>query len=184
MQKQIFRVTMATSAAGIALLLAAHPKVLAQQDPTLTAMDYIEIQQLVNRLNFALDYCTNGGRDFADLFIEGGQYIIDNGDGMPTVRGTREELIELASGPDCDTRRTPPNSYILHLAESLVIEPAAGGSRGTSYAIYPSSMGRYFSDDVAGQAGVYHDEYVRTPDGWRFRSRRHELNPVIGEFGL
>jgi hypothetical protein len=100
------------------------------------------------------------------------------------VRSTREQLISLASGPDCEARRTPPSSYILHLAESLVIEPSAGGARGKSYAIYPSSKGHYFTEEVAGQLGIYHDEYVRTPDGWRFRLRRHETDPVIGEVEL
>lgn len=150
------------------------------QDTALSAMDYIEIQQLVNKLNFALDYCTDGGREFADLFVEGGQFIIDSGDGMPAVRSSRAALIELAGGPDCETRKTPPTSYILHLAESLVIEPAAGGARGKSYAIYPASKGKYYAEDVAGQLGIYRDEYVRTPGGWRFKSRRHEVNPAGG----
>jgi hypothetical protein len=157
---------------------------VAQEGTPLTAMDYIEIQQLVNKLNFALDYCTDGGQDFADLFVEGGQFIIDRGDGKPTIKRTRAELIELASGPDCAARRSPPSSYILHLAESLVIEPTAAGARGTSYAIYPANKGKYLSDDVAGQLGIYHDEYLKTPDGWRFRSRRHEVNPVAGEVDL
>lgn len=149
----------------------------AQQTTTLTAMDYIEIQQLVNRLNFALDYCTNGGRAFADLFVDGGQFIIDQGDGKTTTRRTRDELIRLAGGPDCASRKSPPSSYILHLAESLVIEPAADGARGTSYAIYPASKGRYLNPETVGQLGIYHDEYVKTSEGWRFRSRRHEVNP-------
>jgi hypothetical protein len=38
-------------------------------------------------------------------------------------------------------------------------------------------QGRYYNADTAGQLGIYHDEYVKTPEGWRFRSRRHELNP-------
>ncbi|HEY8518751.1 MAG TPA: nuclear transport factor 2 family protein [Gammaproteobacteria bacterium] len=157
---------------------------LAQRGASLTAMDYVEIQQLVNRLNFALDYCTNGGRDFADLFVEGGTYTIDQGDGNPLTRSTREELIALAGGPDCESRKSPPSAYILHLAESLVIEPSAEGARGVSYAIYPSSKGRYFQEDVAGQLGLYHDEYVKTADGWRFKSRRHETSPVVGEVAL
>jgi hypothetical protein len=33
-----------------------------QPAATLTAMDYVQIQQPVNRLNFALDYCGNRGR--------------------------------------------------------------------------------------------------------------------------
>jgi hypothetical protein len=153
----------------------------AQQVTPLTAMDYIEIQQLVNKLNFALDYCGNGGKDFADLFVAGGQFIIDRGDGMPIVRDTRDGLVALAGGPGCESRKTPPTSYILHLAESLVIEPTPGGARGTSYAIYPASKGKYLDADTAGQLGIYHDEYVRTSDGWRLASRRHEVNPVVGE---
>jgi hypothetical protein len=169
---------------ALAFLLSTHGQAVAQEQPTLTAMDYIEIQQLVNKLNFALDYCGNGGQDFADLFVEGGGYIIDRGDDTPIVRGTRDELIALAGGPDCDSRRTPPSSYILHLAESLVIEPGPGGARGMSYAIYPSRAGKYLNEETAGQLGLYHDEYVRTPDGWRFRSRRHEIEPVVGEVAL
>jgi hypothetical protein len=159
--------------------LIPHSRIFAQRAASLTAMDYVEIQQLVNKLNFALDYCTNGGQDFADLFIEDGRFIIDQGDGMPTVRQTRQELISLAWGPDCEARQTPPNSYILHLAESLVIMPTADGARGLSYAIYPSSKGNYMSEDVAGQLGIYRDEYVKTSEGWRFRLRLHETDPVI-----
>jgi hypothetical protein len=159
-------------------------QVSAQQVQELTAIDHIEIQQLVNKLNFALDYCTNGGQDFVDLFIEGGRFIIDQGDGMPTVRETRDELIALAWGPDCEARRTPPSSYILHLAESLVVLPTADGARGMSYAIYPSSKGNYMSDEVAGQLGIYFDDYVKTPEGWRFRSRRHVTDPDAGEIEL
>jgi hypothetical protein len=162
----------------------AQDEAMAQEPAALTAMDYIEIEQLVNKLNFALDYCGNGGRDFADLFADGGRFVIDRGDGMPIVRDTRDGLIALAGGPSCESRRTPPSSYVLHLAEGLVIEPTPEGARGTSYAIYPASKGRYLDDETVGQLGIYHDEYVRTPDGWRFRSRRHEVNPVVGEVAL
>jgi hypothetical protein len=162
-------------------MAAGLPAACARSDAALTPADHVEIQQLVNRLNFALDYCGRGGGDFADLFIDGGQFTIDQGDGMPIVRSGRAALIELAGGPDCDSRRTPPSAYILHLAESLVVETWADGARGKSYAIYPSSQGRRVSEDVAGQLGVYYDEYVRTAEGWRFRSRRHVVNPVAGE---
>ena len=162
------------------LVIAVSAWLGGQQPSTLAAMDYVEIQQLVNRLNFALDYCGNGGQAFADLFVAGGRYVIDRGDGKPTVRDTRDALIALAGGPGCESRRTAPTSYILHLAESLVIEPTAYGARGTSYAFYPSSAGRHLNAETAGQLGLYHDEYVRTTSGWRLRSRRHELNPVPG----
>lgn len=176
--------TIGFAAALVCLAGLATTRAALAADEELSAADYVEIQQLVNRLNFALDYCGNGGQDFADLFIEGGRFVIDQGDGMPIVRATRDELIGLAGGPDCESRRTPPTAYILHLAESLVIEPTVDGARGMSYAIYPSSQGRRVSDDVAGQLGVYYDEYVRTDAGWRFRSRRHVVNPTPGEVGF
>ena len=170
---------MLASSALPALLLSSRD-VASQESIPLTPADYIEIQQLVNKLNFALDYCTNGGQDFADLFSADGEFIIDEGNGSPRVMSTRDELIRLAGGPDCESRKTPPSAYILHLAESLVIEPSGNGARGKSYAIYPASKGRYFAEDVAGQLGIYHDVYVRTESGWRLRSRRHETSPTPG----
>jgi hypothetical protein len=181
--RKISFVVLAFVAIIVSALTLRHDA-FAQRPASLTAMDYVEIQQLVNRLNFAIDYCTNGGRDFADLFVEGGTFTIDQGDGNASVRSTREELIALSWGPDCEARKTPPRSYILHLAESLVIEPTAEGARGVSYAIYPSSKGRYLQDDVAGQLGLYYDEYVKTAKGWRFKSRRHQTSPVVGEVVL
>ena len=173
--------SMRRAAPGFALLLLSlHHVALAKDSARLTAMDYIEIQQLVNKLSFALDYCTNGGRDFADLFVKDGQYIIDEGNGKPTVFGSHEQLIGVAGGPECKINQVPPRSYVLHLSEGLVIESAPGGARGKSYAIYPANKGKYLKEDVAGQMGIYRDEYVKTPDGWRFKSRRHETTPVVG----
>lgn len=168
------------SAAFIVLLLPPHLAALAREPVPLTPIDYIQIQQLVNRLNFALDYCTNGGQDFADLFVDGGQFVIDEGDGKPRVFNSRQQLVALAGGPDCSANQSPPRSYIAHLAESLVIEATPDGIRGTSYAIYPARKGRYFKEDIAGQVGLYHDQYVRTPSGWRLKSRRHEVSPTVG----
>ena len=180
MKSRLSRFAMGSGAAYLAWMLVGPGAASGQAPTPLTAMDYVQIQQLVNRLNFALDYCGNGGRTFADLFVDGGRYIIDRGDGKPIVRDTRDALIALAGGPGCESRRTAPSSYILHLAESLVIEATAGGGRGTSYAFYPSSAGKYLNAETAGQLGFYHDEYVRTANGWRLRSRRHELNPAVG----
>jgi hypothetical protein len=143
---------------------------------TLSAMDYIQIQQLVNRLNFALDYCGNGGRDFAALFTDDGEYVVDDGGQLRIFRGA-EQLAQLAGGPDCAVTRSPPRIYLSHLAESLVVEPNGKGAHGTSYAIYPGRKGKDFQEGVAGQVGLYHDEYVRTSTGWRLKLRRHEVSP-------
>lgn len=167
----------------LVIFLVPGAGVFAQPGNTLTADDYIQIQQLVNKLNFALDYCTNGGQDFADLFTDDGEYIIDQGDGNPSIR-THEQLPALAGGPTCDSRRNPPSSYILHLSEGLVIEADGDGARGMSYAIYPANHGKYLNEETAGQLGIYHDVYMRIAKVWRIKSRRHETNPVIGEVAL
>jgi hypothetical protein len=162
-----------------ALWLCPGLQRVAHAADKLSAMDYIEIQQLINRLNFALDYCGNGGRDFAALFTDDGQYIIDEGDGKPRVISGAAQLAALAGGPDCAATRTPPRVYLSHLTENLVIEPYRRGARGTSYAIYPGRKGKNFQDGVAGQVGLYHDEYVRTAKGWRLKLRRHEVSPEV-----
>jgi hypothetical protein len=143
----------------------------------LTAMDYIESQQLVNRLNFALDECANGGRDFAALFTDDGEYVVDEGNGKPRVLRGAEALAGLAGGPDCQATRVPPRSNLVHLAESLVIGPAEGGATGKAYAIYPPRKGQVFQPEVNGQYGLYLDEYVKTAKGWRVKVRRHVVTP-------
>lgn len=165
------------SLAGIGLASRLH----AQAAATLTTQDYVEIQQLVHRLNFALDYCSHGGRDFADLFADDGRYIVDEGDGkLRSTRG-KEALAKLAGGPDCKVVLTPPRSYLAHLAENLVIEPSKAGAHGEAYAIYPGRKGRHLAQDVSGQVGLYHDDYVRTALGWRLKLRRHEVSPAAAQ---
>ena len=93
----------------LAIGLCLLPLQQASAQAILSADDYIAIQQLVNKFNFTLDYCTNGGQDFADLFTEDGEYIIDQGNGNPTIR-THDQLSALAGGPSCDSRRTAPSS--------------------------------------------------------------------------
>jgi hypothetical protein len=149
-------------------------------------MDYIEIQQLVNRFSFALDYCINGGKEFADLFVDGGSYAIDPGNGNPRLFDSRDKLIGLAGGPTCETvkagpKEAPPGrSNVRHLSESLVIEGTPGGARGKSYCVYPAKDGQFINPQTDGVVGFYVDEYVKTPKGWRFKSRVHELTPPIG----
>jgi hypothetical protein len=101
---------------------------------------------------------------------------VDDGGKLRTFRGP-EQLAGLAGGPDCAVTRTAPRMYLSHVAENLVIEPAGRGAHGTSYAIYPGRKGKVFQADVVGQVGLYHDEFVRTPKGWRLKLRRHEVSP-------
>ena len=59
---------------ALLICTAAHAQQRASSaGPTaLTTQDYIDIQQLAARYAFAIDVCTNGGADFADLFVDEG----------------------------------------------------------------------------------------------------------------
>ena len=179
---QNFKPLYRSAAAALLVALMTMTTVAgAGKDPKpLTALDYVEIEQLVHRLSLALDYCTRGGEAFADLFVDGGQFIIDEGGGKTRAFNTRQQLVALAGGPDCVANQSPPRAYLAHLSDSLVIDVSADGAIGTSYAIYPPRNGKYFAPETAGQVGLYHDLYVRTPRGWRFQERRHEVSPAVG----
>src|SRR5215469_17948666 len=67
----------------------------ATKVPTLTALDYIEIQQLVNRYAFAIDTCSNNGYDYADLYTPDGVFYWGVGSRKSVGR---EQLAEAAGG--------------------------------------------------------------------------------------
>jgi hypothetical protein len=80
---------------GLAVLAqaaASSQKAAVAPKPTvLTALDYIEIKQLVSRYAFAVDTGSNNGYDYADLFAADGEFM------SPYARG-REQLDALARG--------------------------------------------------------------------------------------
>jgi hypothetical protein len=88
----------------------------------LTAMDYVEIRQLVNRYAFAVDTGNNNGYDYADLFSADGEFM------RPYARG-REQLAALARGG----RLGPANT--VHYIMNHVIEPTPDGAIGKEYLI-------------------------------------------------
>src|SRR5580765_7694760 len=100
---------------GIAIAVAANFSRAAAKAPTLTALDYIEIQQLVNRYAFALDNCTNNGYDYADLYTTDGIFYWGVG-GRKSIG--REQLAEAAGGGKngCQKiqRATPENPIATH----------------------------------------------------------------------
>ncbi len=155
---------------------AAAPKAMA-----LTALDYIEIKQLVNRYAFAVDTGSNNGYDYADLFAADGEFM------RPYARG-REQLAALARGG----RLGPANT--VHYIMNHVIEPTPEGAVGRQYlgrAQFRYSRGILRrrrrargggpidqwaqigrkNGELARTGGHYEDVYVKTGDGWRFRKR-------------
>ena len=164
-------------AAGIfglgALALVA---VRAQQKPTLTAMDYIEIQQLANRYAQAIDSCSNNGYDYADLYTPDGEFvdnITEEGfakHGLVRAKG-RDQLAAAAGGGSLGCKNVGWKDWS-HLMVNHVITPTPAGASGRVYLV---AIGEKGPRDVT-RYGGYEDQYVKTSAGWRIKKRTHVRN--------
>ena len=124
---------------------------------TLTPQDYLDIQQLVSSYPYGLDGNTDNGASYANLFAPGGVF------GRPRTEG-RDNLAALAN------REPHGANYVRHFITNHVIEPSPGGAVGKEYAVIidigeNGNPGRIFL------GGRYDDEYVKTPQGWKFKMR-------------
>jgi hypothetical protein len=152
--------TMLIVGVGAASLTRAQQKV---SGGTLTAADYMEIQQLVARYSYAVDTHADNGYAYADLFTPDGVFGKTKG---------REALAELARATQKE--RGGP-AYTRHFLTNVIIHPTPEGARGSQYLMaLDVSEGGKPSSVVHG--GRYDDEYVKTPAGWRFKSR--QLHPA------
>ena len=148
----------------------------AQQPSTLTPADYIEIQQLVARYAHAIDTCSNNGYDYADLYVPDGEYSNSRSD---TIWRGRDRLAEAAGGGsrNCEKLKTESGRIHSHVIVNHVIEPSSEGAIGKAYLVYPGVQGQHSDADHSGHVGGYQDVYVKTEDGWRFKSRIHVFPP-------
>jgi actinorhodin biosynthesis protein ActVIA len=135
---------------------------------TLTAVDYIEIQQLVARYPYAVDMHGGDGSAYAALFAPDGSFGTQ-------AKGTAL-LAELAAKTNKD--RSGP-AFTRHFVTNVVIKPAPEGATGRSYLVaLDISEGGKPTTILHG--GHYDDVYVKTPQGWRIKSRtyvRSEIGP-------
>ena len=137
----------------------------------LTALDYIEIQQLVAKYARAIDTCSNNGYDYADLFTPDGAFIPSlNGQPSAPIQG-RERLAEVSGG---GSRGCKNVGWIVqgvrHLYVNHVITPTAEGASGT---VDMLMIGLGGDPNKIEYDGYYEDTYVRTAGGWRFKQRVH-----------
>lgn len=137
----------------------------------LTALDYIEIQQLVAKYARAIDTCSNNGYDYADLFTPDGMFIpMINGQPGPKIQG-REKLAEVSGG---GSRGCKNVGWIVqgvrHLYVNHIITPTSEGATGT---VDMLMIGLGGDPNKIEHDGYYEDTYVRTPQGWRFKQRVH-----------
>jgi hypothetical protein len=134
------------------------------QTPALTSEDRTAIQALVTGYARALAACNAG--EYAELFAPDTGYFASG------IRGQvvgRERLIALVQSERQCTAATLPT-------------PRPGGATGPTVTLEVNATGVRGIADL-GAAGQYQDEYVKTPKGWRFRSRT-VLTPAERAAGL
>jgi hypothetical protein len=147
----------------------------------LSALDIHEIEQLSAKYTHAIDSCADTGYQYADLYAPDGVFIDMWSDAGVKAGGERwqgrEKLREIASGANvtgapCTSPRF--NGSITHMILSLVITPTAdGGATGNSYML---ELGGRDPNRIT-RMGNYEDVYVKTPKGWRFKTRTHSRAP-------
>jgi hypothetical protein len=178
------RLKMVVLIAGLVGGVTAHAQQSSSRSNAnpLTSQDYIEIQQLASRYAFAIDTCTNGGADFADLFVDDGEFSVSQEWGVAGTRRVkgRAALIEAAGGDGkggCKDPKTQMGYGISHIVANHVIVPSPDGATGKSYLL---AIGVGGDPTTIERQGGYEDVYVKTPGGWRFKSRVHVF-PNIGQ---
>jgi hypothetical protein len=143
------RAWVVVGAVGACLLAGAalHAQQHAGSTPILTDQDRADIQKL--SAGYAVSLGTCKGEEWADLFAPDGGFASGTR-GM--VRGRQRLIALVASERQCNDGGEPRPRAV----PTAVIQPAPGGATGTA----PSNLGHY------------EDVYVKTPAGWRFKSRQ------------
>ena len=129
------------------------------QTSTLTAQDYIDIQQLYARYAQALD--TGQGERFAATFTPDGEFT----SGRPAGRAT--EVRTPLKGTDA-LKQMASTGGGRHFTANLVITPTAGGASGSCYLLLFNA--RSVPATIT-ETAIYQDTLVKTSAGWRFSKR-------------
>jgi hypothetical protein len=164
----------------LAMLAVTHAQGKKNRPMVLSGTDYAQIQQLSAQYSHAIDTCADDGYEYARLYTPDGVFIdmwtqaaIDAGGAK--WQG-REKLREISSGLNvtgspCSSPRF--NGSVSHLILNLVITPTAEGATGNSYMI---ELGGRDPNQIT-RMGNYEDVYLKTPEGWRFKTRTHSRAP-------
>ena len=146
----------------------------AQSAPTpLTALDYFEIQQLVARYARAIDTCSNNGYDYADLFTADGFFQPEQGGKLGNKFEGRERLAAASGGGSLGCKNVGwIKQGVKHMYVNHIITPSPEGATGTVDMLMIGLNGDPYK---IRHEGYYEDTYVRTPQGWRFKSRIHHV---------
>jgi hypothetical protein len=143
----------------------------APAPPALTALDYVEIGQLVNKYSRAIDTCSNNGYDYADLFTADGYFAPARDGKVLTKFQGRERLAEVSGGGVKGCKDVGwIKQGVHHMYVNHVITPTAEGAKGV---VDMLMIGVGGDPNKVSFEGYYEDAYEKTPQGWRFKSRVH-----------
>ncbi len=169
-----FSLRVTTLALGLALA-GAVGSVAQSPAPAgaLTALDYVEIQQLVSKYARAIDTCSNNGYDYADLFTADGYFAPEQNGKIGNRNQGREKLAEVSGGGVRGCKNVGwIRQGVKHLYVNHIITPTAGGATGT---VDMLMIGLGGDPNKIRHEGYYEDTYAKTPQGWRFASRIHHV---------
>jgi hypothetical protein len=177
MQTRALTALAAAAALGFAAGQFGLGNTAAAQSGALTALDYQEITQLINRYAYGIDTCANNGYDYANVFTADGAFIDLNSDagfaaGGRVLAQGRDALATLVGGGSrgCETKLVWTDWSHLMLNHEITATPEGAAGR-----IYLVQLGMSGPGSVARHGG-YEDVYVRTPEGWRIKERTHVRN--------
>lgn len=163
----------------IALLLAAVliPCAVRAQTSAISAADRTGIEQLLTQYNQALQSCSS--KQYADLFTSDATFTSDDFRGArhrqlygksATLTG-HDKLVELVETEEfclnAEQRATRATARPRTMSfANLSLEPAEDGVHG----VLP-----------LGGGGRYEDVYVKTAEGWKFKSRTVVMPPATAQ---
>jgi pimeloyl-ACP methyl ester carboxylesterase len=160
---------------SVTLLAAVQTRQSTAPASTLTERDRVEIQELVARYARALSTCA--AKEYAELFMPDGVFVTDDfrgarhrelygKSGRLVGRAKLMELVETEEfclSPKANAPARPGGGSAARPAPTVTIEPSPEGARGTA---------------SLGNGGHYEDVYVKTSEGWRFKSRTVFMPPL------
>jgi hypothetical protein len=151
----------------VPLAVPAQPPEVAP----LTAEDLVAIRQLMDSYAQTLDRCTNGGRDYANLFTEDGTFGVSSqwGGGAKIWFSGREALTRVG-GSGCGRQPGPGSSTHVNINPRIWATAEGARSESTLLTITNDTNDR---GDIVHHEGGYEDTFEKTPNGWRFKSRVH-----------
>jgi len=154
----------------VAVLVMGSGVAARQAAPqALTDKDRAEIQDLVAKYAKALSSCAS--QEYASLFVPDGTFISDD------FRGPRHRAMY---GPNGGTLVGRAKLAELVETEEFCLDKSKARAQSSApppaVAIVPTAQGASGTINLANNAR-YEDEYVKTAEGWRFKTRRVVMPP-------